>query len=91
MLVLSCGDAFNFSCTSTTAESRANLAVMPLTFLVLQQQQNLGRTWCLVMVEWPFLVVPLGCLQFVIVVSPDHTHLLFLYGASKMRLSLPMA
>ena len=29
------------------------------------------------MVEWPVLVVPRGCLQFVIVVFPDHTHLLF--------------
>ena len=35
-------------------------------------------SWCLVMVEWPFLVVPRGCLWFVIVVFPDHTHLLFL-------------
>ena len=35
-------------------------------------------SWCLVMVEWLFLVVPWGCLQFVIVVFPDHTHLLFL-------------
>ena len=34
--------------------------------------------WCLVMVEWLFLVVPHGCLQFVIVVFPDYTHLLFL-------------
>ena len=34
--------------------------------------------WCLVMVEWLSLVVPWGCLQFVIVVFPDHTHLLFL-------------
>ena len=33
---------------------------------------------CLVMVERLFLAVPLGCLQFVIVVFPDHTHLLFL-------------
>ena len=31
---------------------------------------------CLVMVEWLFLAVPRGCLQFVIVVFPDHTHLL---------------
>ena len=36
-------------------------------------------SWCLVMVERLFLVVPGGCLQFVIVVFPDHTHLLFLY------------
>ena len=26
-----------------------------------------------------FLAVPRGCLQFVIVVFPDHTHLLFLF------------
>ena len=34
-------------------------------------------SWCLVMVEWPLLVVLWGCFQFVIVVFPDHTHLLF--------------
>ena len=33
---------------------------------------------CLVMVERLFLAVPRGCLQFVIVVFPDHTHLLFM-------------
>ena len=31
-------------------------------------------SWCLVMVERLFLAVPQGCLQFVIVVFPDHTH-----------------
>ena len=35
-------------------------------------------SWCLVIVERLFLAVPRGCLQFVIVVFPDHTHLLFL-------------
>ena len=35
-------------------------------------------SWCLVMVERLFLAVPRGCLQFVIVVFPDHTHLLYL-------------
>ena len=35
-------------------------------------------SWCLVMVERLFLGVPRGCLQFVIVVFPAHTHLLFL-------------
>ena len=35
-------------------------------------------SWCLLMVVWLFLVVPWVCLQFVIVVFPDHTHLLFL-------------
>ena len=37
-------------------------------------------SWCLVMVERLFLAVPRGCLRFVIVVFPDHTHLLFLKG-----------
>ena len=36
-------------------------------------------SWCLVMVERLFIAVPRGCLQFVIVVFPDHTHLLFLF------------
>ena len=35
-------------------------------------------SWCLVMVEQLFLAVPRGCVQFVVVVFPDHTHLLFL-------------
>ena len=34
-------------------------------------------SWCLVMVERLFLAVPRGFLRFVIVVFPDHTHLLF--------------
>ena len=33
---------------------------------------------CLVLVERLFLAVPWGSLRFVIVVFPDHTHLLFL-------------
>ena len=33
-------------------------------------------SWCLVMIEWVFLAVPWGCLRFVIVVFPDHTHIL---------------
>ena len=39
-------------------------------------------SWCLVMVEQLFLAVPRGCLQFVIVVFPDHTHLLFFLSAT---------
>ena len=34
-------------------------------------------SWSLVMVERLFLAVPQGRLQFVIVVFPDHTQLLF--------------
>ena len=39
-------------------------------------------SWCLVMVERLFLAVPRGCLRFVIVVFPDHTHLLFFMKTS---------
>ena len=42
-------------------------------------------SWCLVMVERLFLAVPRSCLQFVIVVFPDHTHLLFF--SSKIKRS----
>ena len=33
-------------------------------------------SWCLMIVVWLFLAVPWVSLQFVIVVFPDHTHLL---------------
>ena len=35
-------------------------------------------SWCPVIVEWLFIAVPWVCLQFVIVVFPDHAHLLLL-------------
>ena len=41
--------------------------------------------WCLMKVEWPFLAVPWVSLQFVIVVFPDYTRLLFL--TEKLNLS----
>ena len=31
-------------------------------------------SWRLVIVVWLFLAVPMFCLQFVIVMFPDHTH-----------------
>ena len=34
-------------------------------------------SWCLVIVVWLFFTVPWICLQILIVVFPDHTHLLF--------------
>ena len=34
-------------------------------------------SWCRMVVWWIFLAVPRSCLQFVIVVFPDHTYLLF--------------
>ena len=44
-------------------------------------------SWCLVMVEQLFLAVPRVCLQFVIVVFPDHSHLHFGYNLDIMRQS----
>ena len=42
-------------------------------------------SWCLLMVGWLFLMMPWGCLWFVIVVFPDHTHLLFSINGSLIR------
>ena len=42
---------------------------------------------CLVMVERLFLTVPRGLLQFVIVVFPNHTHLLFFITSKRPFLS----
>ena len=43
-------------------------------------------SWCLVMLEQLFLAVPRGCLRFVIVIFPDHTHLLFLHSCEICKL-----
>ena len=49
-------------------------------------------SWCLVMIERLFLAVPQGCLQFVIVVFPDHTHLLFLLCLTHLcRMDFPIS
>ena len=45
-------------------------------------------SWCLVIVVWLFLAVPRVCLQFVIVVFPVDTHLLFLTLYHKLAASL---
>ena len=42
-------------------------------------------SWCLVMVERLFLTVSWGCLQFVIVEFPDHTHLLLFVNKNVER------
>ena len=47
-------------------------------------------SWCLVMVDRLFLAVPRGCLRFVIVVFPDHTHLLFLVGWQVYKVNSPV-
>ena len=41
-------------------------------------------SWCLMVVVLLFLAVPWVCLQFEIVVFPDHTHLQFLVLHAKL-------
>ena len=62
-----------FCCTLLYVHSSIAIILMGKRQLVALL--NLS-SWCLVMVERLFLAVPGGCLQFVIVVFPDHTHLL---------------
>ena len=63
-----------FCCTLLYVDSSIAITLMGRRELIALL--NLS-SWCLVMVERSFLRVPRGCLQFVIVVFPDHTHLLF--------------
>ena len=64
-----------FCCTLLYVHSSIMIILMGKRELV--DLLNLS-SWCIVMVEQLFLAVPRGCLRFVIVVFPDHTHLLFL-------------
>ena len=64
-----------FCCTLLCVRSSSAIILMGKRELVALL--NLS-SWCPVMVERLFLVMPQGCLRFVIVVFPDHTHLLFL-------------
>ena len=64
-----------FCCTLIYVQSSIAIILMGKRELV--DLLNVS-SWCLVMVEWLFLAVPWGCLRFVIVVYPDHNHLLFL-------------
>ena len=63
-----------FYCTLLYAHSTIAIILMGKRELIALL--NLS-SWCLLMVERLFLAVPWGSLQFVIVVFPDHTHLLF--------------
>ena len=64
-----------FCCTLLYAH--CSIAIMLMGKRELVALLDLSRR-CLVMVERLFLAVSWGCLQFVIVVFPDHTHLLFM-------------
>ena len=47
-------------------------------------------SWCLMIVVWLFLTMPRVCLQFEIVVFPDHTHLLFLWVCKRAEYLLAL-
>ena len=63
-----------FCCTLLYAHSSSAIILMGKRELVALLYLS---SWCLVMVEWLLLAVLWGCMRFVIVVFPDHTHLLF--------------
>ena len=63
-----------FCCTLLYVHS--SIAIILMGKREMDALLNLS-SWCLVMVERLLLAVPRGCLWFVIVVFPDHTHLLF--------------
>ena len=64
-------NCYIFCCTLLYVHS--SIAIILMGKRELDALLNLS-SWCLVMVEQLFLAVPWGCLQFVIVVFPDHSH-----------------
>ena len=63
-----------FRCTLLYVHSSFAITLMGKRELVALLSLS---TWCLVIVVRLFLAVSWVCLQFVIVVFPDHTHILF--------------
>ena len=69
-------------CQPGMLKETADILFGPLHYFVpvlVLQSSRWGReiclsSWCLLIVVWLFLVMPWVCLQFVIVVFPDHTH-----------------
>ena len=64
-----------FCCTLVNVHSSFAIILMGKRELVALLSLS---SWCLMVVVRLFLAVPRGCLQFVIVLFPDHTPLLFL-------------
>ena len=63
-------DCFLFCCTLLYVHSSVEIILMGKRELVALLRLS---SWCLLITVWLFLVVPWVCLQFVIVVFPDHT------------------
>ena len=60
-----------FCCTLLNVPSSFAIILMGKRELVALLSMS---SWCFVIVVWLFLAVLWVCLQFVIVVFPDHTH-----------------
>ena len=70
-------DSFNFIQINILFHPKKSSAKFFIYLLTWRTSLDHTVFWCLVMVERLFLGMPRGCLQFVIVVFPNHTHLLF--------------
>ena len=68
---------------------RSSIAIILMGKRELVALLNLSSC-CLVMVERLFLAVPWGCLRFVIVVFPGHTHLLFIILIADYQAHVPL-
>ena len=57
------------------------MCILVLAIILMGKRELIAllnlSSWCLVMVGWLFFALSRSCLRFVIVVFPDHTHLLF--------------
>ena len=60
----------NFCCALLCVHSRLAIILVGKRELVALLCLS---SWCLVIVVWLFLTVPRACLQFVIMVIPDHS------------------
>ena len=81
-------DCSMFCCTLLYVHSSIAIILMGKRELVVLLNLSF---WCLMMVERLFLSVPRRCLRFMIVVFPDHTHLLFLTKLTGCRTSASKA
>ena len=79
--VVKCEENVKLLGVTTDFQLNFNVQVSSIAIIFMGKRELVAllnlSSWCLVMVEWLFFAVPWGCLRFVIVVFPDHTHLLF--------------
>ena len=80
-------NCFIFCCTLLYVHSSIAIILMGKRELIALL--NLS-SWCLVVVEQLFLFVPRGCLRYVIVFFPDHTHYFCWCTGKKFSLHKPM-